>query len=209
MIARTKNQKRVVKIHKKKRPMEKRFVKWATKNILTKRGVRSKAGTLNCLECGHHWKSNTPHAWHDEVLDIECPSCKHTLKIKASNKRVFDDSAYFTQITIAKEYQLVRTFSIYARYKTKQKVSHSITECFNIYIRKDGKREVIGPTRGNMFYSSLGWSGFWELRNPNTIDSKYSEEGAIYPIRKIQDWALQKGFNDYALENVNYMVRHR
>ncbi len=207
MKARTKNQKRVVKIHNKKKPIGKRLVKWATKNILTKRGVRSKAGTINCLECGHHWKSDMHSAWHDEILDIECPSCKCTLEIKASNKTVFDDEAYFTQITTVNEYQLVRTFIIYADYKTKHKVKHHITECFNIYIREDGKREIIGPVKGGMFYSTSGWSGFWELRNPNAIDSKYSEEGAIYPIRKIQDWALQKGFNDYALENVNYIVQ--
>jgi transcription elongation factor Elf1 len=224
MRAGTKNQKRVIQVDRRKvdkkdkydnlikfedriKPIGKRMIKWAENNVLKNYGFRYKSGTINCLKCGHHWQSDTKEAWHDVILEVKCPSCKNQLKVHSTNKRTEVDSDYFSHVTKAKEYQLIRTWQIKARYKCKQSAEYSIQECIRIYIGKDGKREVVAKLRGGGYYSWLGnWRDTLELRDKKSIDNKYAEEGLLYPKWDLHDYAIRCGFNAYTYAEAKYTV---
>tara|TARA_R110000772_G_scaffold19922_6_gene55408 strand:+ start:1606 stop:2928 length:1323 start_codon:yes stop_codon:yes gene_type:complete len=204
MRARTKNQKVVVALDGKIKKIGKRIVNWAEKSVLHKIGHRYKSGVLNCLECGHRWKSTAKLAWHDEVAECKCPNCKNELKIVSTNKRTDTQEGYFTVIEKAGEYQLIRTFILRTVLKCQSSAEYYHSECFRIYIRKDGKREVMAKLRGGGFYYWAYWQGAMDLRQPSTIESKYSEEGLIYPNWDLQPFVVEKGFNAYSYEENKY-----
>ena len=227
MIARTKNQKRVVSLDyylkksklkdwngryvyypvSKIKPIVIRVKKWAKEQVLDNYGIRYRSGTLNCLKCGHHWQSDTKEAWHDEIMEYNCPSCNRELKIESTNKRTHSNEAPFTVVTTIGEYQVIRTFTITGTYKCKQEAKYDIVEGFRLYIRNDGKTEVIGKLRGSMYTSWYGtWRGDMILRNPNSISQKYSDEGKLYPKWKLQDFVIQAGFNAYVNAETTFTV---
>tara|TARA_A100000172_G_C3044260_1_gene111832 strand:+ start:15301 stop:16662 length:1362 start_codon:yes stop_codon:yes gene_type:complete len=209
MKARTKNQKCVVQLNKRIKPLGVRIKNWAKDSILQKRGVRYKSGTLNCFECGHRWKSESNEAWHDTIMEYICPCCKKELAIEATNKRTKNDNAYFTHVTTIAEYQLIRTFKIDVKYKVGKKPNYEIYECFRVFINEKGQGEVVGSLRGGMFYSYLGfWNGPMILRGKNTIYSKYTEQGTLYPKWKLQDFVIKRGFYYSKYQESEYIVSH-
>jgi len=204
MKARTKNQKVVVALDSKVKKIGKRVHNWAEKNVMYNLGHRYKSGTVNCLKCGNHWKSNFSQAWQEEVTGDKCPKCKSELKITSTMKRTNDQSAYYTVIEKAGDYQLIRTFQINSKLKCKEAAKYYHIECFRVYIRKDGKREVIARLRsGNGYYWGY-WQGWMELRQPKVIENKYSDEGLLYPKWDIHKHVTQAGFDAYTYEENKY-----
>jgi hypothetical protein len=203
MKAKTKNQIRVVQVDNKIKSISKRVIKWAEKEIFQELGFRYKSGTINCLKCGSQFKSKTEQAWHDEITETKCPSCKSSLKIKATNNRTASDREYFTFVEKAKEFQVIRTCLINVSYKCKSKAEYKIREVQRIYIGANGKREVVAGVRTG------GWSDNWgyslELRNPSTIDRLYGSEGHMYEKWDLHDFIIKAGFNQYVYnENKKY-----
>lgn len=207
MIARTKNQKRVVSLNNSIKPLGKRIKKWAIEKKLDKLAIRYKSGKIHCLHCSNTWQSDSKVSWHDEIMKIKCSGCGHKVKVEQTNKRTKDDEMYFTQVTVLKEYQLIRTFIVYAEYKCNEKARYFFTECFRTFITEDGKHEVIGLLKGGMF-SGYGnfWTGIMELRGRHSLFQKYSQQGDIYDKWTIQDYILQKGFNSYDYNRSSFMI---
>jgi len=189
------------------KPIGKRMSKWA-ESIFQNYAFRYKSGLINCLKCGHSWKTGLKQAWLDETSGDNCPSCKSQLKIKSTNNRVAEDYEYFTYVTTIKEYQLIRVFKIHADYRTKHPAKYSVSECFRIFINDKGKREVVSSGRTGAYYDTQHWGfiGLGCIKHHNQIDNRYSEQGAIYPKWNLQDYVIKKGFNAYSYENSIYTV---
>ena len=207
MQARNKNQRRVVAVNRKMKPVGKRIENWAKEHLLETPAVRNKSGNITCMKCNHKWKSETEMAWHDEISETKCPNCKKELKVRQTQKRTFEDNGMFSHVTTLQEYQVIRTFQMYAYYKTNKKPRYYIQEGFRIYIDKDGNREVVGCLRGGGFYSwTSSFVGMMELRNPKAINQKYSDQGELYPKWKLQDFSIKAGFNAYSYAESKYNV---
>jgi hypothetical protein len=147
-------------------------------------GVRSMAGTLNCLECGHKWKS-------DFQETIKCPSCLKKLKIMQTQKRTLSFEDNFTVVSTIEEFQLIRTFFISVNLKSGILPKYSITETNRIFIDSKGNHEVISKIHSNSFYGY--WHGPLILRSRDSFFRNY-DEGHIYPKWKLHDFSVQKGF---------------
>ena len=153
MLAKNKYQRRVVEVNRKMKPIGKRIENWAKEHILKNLAIRNKSGNITCLKCNHKWKSKTELAWHDEISENKCPKCKRNVEIRQSQNRKFSDDTMFSHVTTLKEFQVIRTFAMYAHYKTNEAPRYCISEGFRIYIDKNGNREVIGHLRAGGFYS--------------------------------------------------------
>ena len=205
MKARTKNQKRVVKVNMKVKDIGVRIQNWAKEHVLKHQAVRNKWGTCNCLKCGHTWKGSK-EAWHDDIMDTKCPGCKRTMDIISTNKRTAKGGDYFSVVTVADEYQVVTTYKIMAEFKAKQDPKYWFNKCFRIFIREDGKREVFGQVSGGMGYYNHQYQGEFCLRNPRVIDQKYAGEGKLYPKWRLQDYLIRVGFDAYSYKESDYTV---
>ena len=201
MKAKTKNQIKVVKLNKRIKPIGVTISNWAKENVLPVFAHRYKSGVINCLKCGNHWKSTSPVAYYDKIIETKCLKCNSKLRVVSTNDRVRKDENYFTQVTTIDNYQLIRTFMINANYKCRWHAKYTIQECFRIFINEKGKQEVIGLIKSISYYNS-SWQGGLELRNPDVIDIRYNQEGLLYHKWKLQDYVVQKGFNAYVNDEV-------
>lgn len=121
---------------------------------------------LVCLECNHTWKPI--QIWQEELLGVECPSCKKKLK-KISTENGGMASRFFTySITqVVGRFQVFRYYSCW-KYMSKKKVPHysfySLFEEWNDYDKK--KRVIVGRTQS---WSGDGFSSAdYEVRYVNT-----------------------------------------
>tara|TARA_R110000772_G_scaffold145445_1_gene255333 strand:- start:471 stop:1817 length:1347 start_codon:yes stop_codon:yes gene_type:complete len=204
MKAKTKNQKRVVSLDFKLNSKHLRAKSWATQEVLENIGVRYKSGVLHCLKCGNHWNSNSQQAWHDEIAEIKCPTCKNKLKVKQTQKRNFKHQDFFTVVDTVKEYQRTTTYEIIGYFKCKEPARYCILKCFSIYINEKGKQEVMGKIDPGGY--NYGYQGAYELRHSNVISRKYNVEGFVYPKWKLQDFMINAGFDAYSYAEGKHSV---
>lgn len=192
MKARTKEQKRVVRLSKKNK-FGKRRLKWASEHNLDHTAIRNKGGKITCLDCGESWKSEMIQGWHDEVLKVKCPSCKKELTVKQSQKRIFNDWSYITVINVIQEYQVISLYKISANYKTGQKRNIRVTNCTDTFINPKGRTYVIGKWQSSGMYPDR-WCGDWELRNPKTASFNDVKPYQYHPNMEIIPILKRNGF---------------
>jgi hypothetical protein len=118
-----------------------------------------------CLECNHQWKPN--QVWHEEVVGVECPSCKKDLKkIKTQNGGLATKILTFSVAQVVDRFQVVRYFSCWKEMSKKKPPYYNFRALFEEW--KDwekNKRVIIGRTRG---WTGDGFnSTTYEIRNPN------------------------------------------
>lgn len=204
MKARTKNQKRVVQLDKKVRPIGKRILSWGRENTIKHRGIRYKSGATFCLECGHTWQSQTKQAWQDVVLEQKCECCKRKLKIKSTQNRTDWGDGMITYVDVVGEYQLIRNIEVRATHKVREAADYTFREISRVYLREDGKAEVIGCV------NSGGWSPHWQwdfdLRQPDRVYSTYDFQGELYIKWKLQPWITKRGFYNCSYADSKFTV---
>ena len=116
MKPKTKIQKEVALLSDKFNRPGLKIVDRAYNDCFKKQAIRWKSGRINCLHCGHFWKTGLS-AWQDEAIENQCPNCKTKFRVVSNNKRIFHDEAYFGIITAIGNYQVIRNFKIRVSYK--------------------------------------------------------------------------------------------
>ena len=209
MKAGTKLQREICKFSQKHLPkisvLEK---KYADKHCLDHKAHLSKTGTLNCMDCGYSWKTNSPidsPKWHKEILKekVVCPSCKQELKIKETQKRVDSDYSSYGLITTCKGYQVIRYFEINGYSKTKKQKRIHYIERGQIWIAPNGKHEIIGYN-SNMY--SGRFFGDFSLKHRNNVDRYNSKPYVTYPRIRITKKIKRNGFYGNFLEETPYDI---
>jgi hypothetical protein len=121
---------------------------------------------LVCLECNHNWKPSK--IWHEEVLGIECPSCKKKLeKVATQNGGMDSRFVTYSIAQVVGRFQVFRYFSGW-KHMSKNKLPrytfHSLFEEWNDFDIK--KRVIVGRTQS---WSGDGFSSAdYEVRYVNT-----------------------------------------
>lgn len=164
--------------------------RYADKHCLDHTAFLSKSGTLNCMDCGHTWKTERPLPgcdWHHEITKgfIKCPSCNVALDIKVTQERTKFDGSSLNIITTCKGFQVIRYFEINGYSKTKQPKKISYIERGQIWIAPDGRYEAVGNLKN---YYNSSWYGSFELRQRNNADIYKSVAWKTYPrVRTIPE----------------------
>lgn len=163
---------------------------------------------LVCLECNHMWKPS--QVWHEEVLGIECPSCKKKLiKLSTQNGGMASRIITYSVAQVIGRFQLVRYFSCWKHMQKNKLPRYSFCSLFEEWKDWDkNKRVIVGRTQswsGDGFSSSdyeiryinnSGWHG-----NPyDGFSSDYNCPGVEFlPRFKMYGLAKYKHDCDYRI----------
>jgi hypothetical protein len=153
MKPRTKLQIRVVDLSTKLPHITINQTKWAYKNALDHIAYKTKSSTT-CLDCGHVWGA-------ESAQKCKCPGCDNILYGVVTKKKKLDQSAFVAIVTVAEEFQVIRTFEIKSYHKCGQSADRSIREIAQQWYTPDGKLTVVGRTVSGYWG---GYSGDMEIR---------------------------------------------
>lgn len=163
MRPRTKLQKEVVALSKRLPKISDTQKRYAFRHCFDHIGRRTAKGIITCTECGHGWKGDGELV--DTVCGCTCPHCGMELKVRTTRNRVFKENEYFSIITTAKEYQVIRFFFARAYYKVGQSAKYSITEVAQRWIAPNGKFTTVARLRGMSFI----YYDLWQECSPMEI----------------------------------------
>ena len=167
-------------------------VKWAYQNCFEHYGLRTKTGTVTCLECGASWKSE--QTLIDSVCGCICPHCGMELKIKDTRKRIFKDYKYFCIITVCEGFQVLRFFYLDYCLKAHQKARYSHCEVLQKWIAPDGRNETVARLQSpSCYYNTWIFHTKLEIR-PKTV-CYYIGKPFIYTRQRLIPELERTGFN--------------
>lgn len=148
-----------------------------------------------CDVCAREFDSDL---WNTKKKLTVCPHCGAKLTIKRSpNKRTETTKYYWHIITVAGDWQVVRTFSCrrvaeragwYGRELLNPSHAYiEVTEVFQRYFKKDEKTMLIGlAVRGMHYYSDQWkWDSKWQIRQYKPVYSVWgwmSKDQQLLPI---------------------------
>lgn len=175
MRPRTKLQKEVVALSKRLPKISDTQKRYAFRHCFDHIGRRTAKGIITCTECGHSWKGDGELV--DTVCGCTCPHCGMELKVRTTRNRVFRENEYFSIITTAKEYQVIRFFFARAYHKVGQSAKYSITEVAQRWIAPNGKFTTVARLRGICFI----YYDLWQECSPMEVRRNHS----VYDITPI------------------------
>jgi len=192
MKPRNKFQKQVFEASKTLPALTKTQIKWAYQNCLEHAGRRLKSGVINCLECGHSWKSK--QTLIDSVCGCVCPNCGMRLKLHNTVKRIFKDYQYMCIVTAYNGFQVLRFIYVdsYARVGEKARYYHS--EVVQRWIAPNGKYETIARTRP-MSYNDNNWSFGSNLEIRPERSHHYINPTCVYTRLRLIPELKRSGFD--------------
>jgi len=120
---------------------------------------------LVCLECNHQWKPN--QIWQEEVIGVQCPSCKKDLKkIATQNGGMATRILRYSVAQVVDLFQVVRYFSCWKNMSKNKPPQYYFRALFEEWKDWDkDKRVIIGRTNG---WTGDGFNNTdYEIRNPN------------------------------------------
>jgi len=192
MKPKNKFQKQVFEASKTLSTLTKTQIKWAYQNCLEHVGRRLKSGVINCLECGHSWKSK--QTLIDSVCGCTCPNCRMSLKLQDTLKRVFKDYQYLCIVTAYDGFQVLRFIYVesYARVGEKARYYHS--EVVQRWIAPNGKYETIARTRPMSYYAD-NWTFRSNLEIRPEREHHNIRPACIYPRMQLIPELKRSGFD--------------
>lgn len=104
MIPRTKVQKEVEALSVKLRPLNKKDIQWAERNVPYFQGYEYN-GKVTCMHCGGKFA----YKGHDKQ---RCPLCHRQLNIKQSLARSYSDTECFVLADSVGDWQVLRYFHV-------------------------------------------------------------------------------------------------
>ena len=195
MKPKTKLQAEIVRLDKKTVTLKVRHKKWARSECLPHRATRLKSGRMTCLDCAHVWQSKMKVGWHDQIIDQKCPNCKVQLEVLNTLKSVYKEDKYFTTIDVIGDFQRINLFRIYAHYKRGEKRRIWYRGLSSIYMKANGKEEVIGQYPQRSFQGGI-WCGDWEIRMNRTVPQHYFHPYKYYPDIQVLPEIKRNGYVD-------------
>lgn len=195
MIPKTKIQIEVAKLNKELPAITEKQTKWAYDQCIEHIGRVSKKG-ITCLDCFHTWDEKP--ILLAKLDGTKCPNCGRKLKVNDSNKRVFKDSAYAGITTTYKGFQVLRLFTVDAKFFSNKAPEYSCHEVVQHWISVSGQKVVLSVPRSGIFCFSDIWR-WWEGMEVRKNDHPYSTKPyKVYPGVKYLPEIKRNGFkNEY------------
>ena len=163
MKPRTKLQFRVSGLSQQLPDISDMMISWAKKDCLERKGYATKSRVI-CMECGQRFSPESV-----KRKRAVCPHCGASLKVEASMKRTDKQSMYIAKAEICEEFQVIRSFELYAYYREGKEPHYFLLEILQHWIKDDGSREVVARA---MNMGGNGWCGELEIRK-KSVGSYY------------------------------------
>lgn len=194
MKPRTKMQFEVVELSRYIEPIYPQQREWAYQNCLEHNAYQNKS-YIYCMDCGHQWKGVSRRK-----RTCICPNCNTKLKIKRTQKRVYEQAVYFAILNVCCGYQVVRYFDLSSYHKTKKQVTYHLEEILQQWIKPDGKYQLFGKRHRISWYYDC-WLGNFEIREKNPPRYQYYKRNCynlnpmfIHPEASILPELCRNGF---------------
>lgn len=177
-----------------------------------------------CDVCGEEFEHQI---WDSRKKEIRCPKCRAKVALKKSpQKKVSNNTYYFQEVTVAGEWQVVRTW--FCRREAKRRimygseemlpmsVKYEAREVYQRFIRKATVPIIIGlGVQGASFYCDLWkWDSKWKIRREDSqhyIGAWMATRPKLLPELKMRGLTrlsdncsaskqIEKVFNDWEAE---------
>lgn len=177
-----------------------------------------------CDVCGEEFEHQI---WDSRKKEIRCPKCRAKVALKKSpQKKVSNNTYYFQEVTVAGEWQVVRTW--FCRREAKRRimygseemlpmsVKYEAREVYQRFIRKATVPIIIGlGVQGASFYCDLWkWDSEWKIRREDSqhyIGAWMATRPKLLPELKMRGLTrlsdncsaskqIEKVFNDWEAE---------
>lgn len=177
-----------------------------------------------CDVCGEEFEHQL---WDSRKKEIRCPKCGAKVALKKSpQKKVSNNTYYFQEVTVAGEWQVVRTW--FCRREAKRRimygseemlpmsVKYDAREVYQRFIRKATVPIIIGlGVQGASFYCDLWkWDSEWKIRREDSqhyIGAWMATRPKLLPELKMRGLTrlsdncsaskqIEKVFNDWEAE---------
>lgn len=177
-----------------------------------------------CDVCGEEFEHQL---WDSRKKEIRCPKCGVKVALKKSpQKKVSNNTYYFQEVTVAGEWQVVRTW--FCRREAKRRimygseemlpmsVKYDAREVYQRFIRKATVPIIIGlDVQGASFYCDLWkWDSEWKIRKEDSqhyIGAWVATRPKLLPELKMRGLTrlsdncsaskqIEKVFNDWEAE---------
>lgn len=185
MKARTKEQKKILSLSKKLKPISESAKEYAYKHCFPNVGLYWKRGEVWCQCCGH--RSHLDASELGVVVGVYdnyvCPECGRKLKLEYYRGKQTNVSRYFTLFQVYKEYQVIRTFEVSRRNGGNKHTDYGCVELWQNWIGKKGKETVIGlDYKRSMYHFSWVYNGEMNVKMHNGGASGYISYEDVFDI---------------------------
>ena len=194
MKPRTRIQKEVARLSGRLPRLTEAQTAYAFRHCFKHHAIKRADGATICTECGHSWKSG--HDLADTVCGCVCPHCGMGLEVLHTRDSVFSENEYFSIVTTCKRIQVIRFFSVKARYKARRRAEYSIFEVVQRWIAPDGKTTTVARLRGmSLFYYDL-WNEYsdMEVRQNGKLRAYDIDPVCTYPRQRFIPELKRNGF---------------
>ena len=195
MKPKTALQKQVAKASATLRPLSYSQKEWAYDHCFEHIAYRTKSGTMTCSDCGHVWKSGKGTLC-DTLAGCKCPNCGKELQVRDTLKRKYEQTSYFSVITIHKGFQVIRVAQIKSESRKGEAVKYYCYEVVQRWISANGKVTDMALLRGfNFCYCDI-WSLFsdMEIRPHNSLYDDVCVWSKVYPKMSVLPQLRRNGF---------------
>lgn len=205
MRPRTKLQVEVLDLHKKRIKNPKEHEPFVISNHKFYYTTHYK--NLVCLECNQKWKPNK--IWHEQVIGVECPSCKKKLKkISTKNGGHACRILTYSVAQVIDRFQVVRYFSCWKHMHKNKKPHYSFKSLFEEWKEYDkGKKVIIGRNTSN-FGDGFNYSDY-EIRGYGLPSWKSSPYDSFVPDFNCPGAEFLPRFKKYGLTNFDHSCDYR
>lgn len=178
---------------------------WAINNCVEYYGYYY-TKTCTCLNCSKKFELNI------HCKTVNCPNCGIKLILKKTRNRKYSDYKYFAIAQSISDFQLIRNFKIYYKFKINEEPKIIITEILQHWIDETGDREVYA-LKHNLFFNIDNWGGDMEFRNKKNIRIYDLYPYAYYPYSnfklKYRKIGIDKNLQGFTfLEAINVLTKN-
>ena len=185
MKARTKEQKKILSLSKKLKPISESAKEYAYKHCFPNVGLYWKCGEVWCQCCGHrsHLDASELGVVAGVYDNYVCPACGGNLKLEYYRGKQTNVSRYFTLFQAYKDYQVVRTFEVSRSNGGYKHTDYECVELWQSWIGETGKETIIGlDYKRGMYYFSWVYNSEMNIKNHNASATGYVAYEDIFDI---------------------------
>lgn len=184
MKARTKEQKKILSLSKKLKPISESAKEYAYKHCFPNVGLYWKRGEVWCQCCGH--RSHLDASELGVVVGVYdnyvCPECGRKLKLEYYRGKQTNVSRYFTLFQVYKEYQVIRTFEVSRSNGGNEHTNYECFELWQSWLDEEGKETIVGRDYTRSMYHFSWTNSEMNIKNHNASATGYIAYEDIFCI---------------------------
>lgn len=200
MIAKTKQQKEVLALSKKLKPISKRKIKKMLPYLFINY-AHNYYRNMRCNECGHIWKPKG-----EKKNEIKCPHCKREINYINYYFKFITFSNFIIFYTFTEKYQIMRIYNITKTISRKEKAKYYIENISNTFLDiQNGKMKVVSKILFQNWNGRISSSGNMEIRRNNYSGLFFYENHQLIEGSEIHPRIYKLGYNSFITNYLHEM----